>query len=119
MENRQKNMGLRVGRERSRNVSSHSSFGVRRVNFKAVSGRGRRRTEWVNDLYADTFCEFERVKATGAKVTPSVLRSIALALVDGAGDESSYKNRDSGGGKTLRDKISYRWIQTFMQKMNW
>lgn len=114
--NRSEYLQLREGRARPGNLSSYAQQGVRRVNFKAVKGRGRKRAEWVNDLYRDLLSEFERVKALGVKTSPSLLRSMALALIEKAAADVSYHGATVFDGVPIRNKITYRWIQIFMQK---
>lgn len=118
--NRSTNMQLRDGSSRPGNLSSYAKVGLRRVNFKAVKGRGRKRAQWDNDLYRDLLSEYEGVKALGVKTRPSLLRSISLALIDKAEAGFSYHQTTVLDGVPIRNKITYRWIQSFMQKtMTW
>lgn len=66
------------------NLSSYSQNEIRRVNFKAVSGCERKKLKWGEDLYAVVLAEFERMKGYGMKMSPNVLRAIALALLKSA-----------------------------------
>lgn len=82
--NRDSYLNLRNGKERSGNISASVQNGVRRVNFKAVSGRGRKRSAWVTALYPELLSEFERLRAASVKLSPALLGCVAKALIAGS-----------------------------------
>ena len=52
----------------------------KRVNLKAVAGRGRRHSEWVSYLYVELLSEFMRLKAAGVKFFPALIGQFARSL---------------------------------------
>ncbi|KAI9913512.1 hypothetical protein PsorP6_005421 [Peronosclerospora sorghi] len=58
---------------------------VKRVQVKvAVGGRGSQRAPWTERLHELLLVEFSRMLATGIKLSPSLLRTIALAIIEGS-----------------------------------
>ena len=51
----------------------------KRVNLKAVAGRGRRQSECISYLYVELLSELMRLKAAGVKFSPALSVSL-LAL---------------------------------------
>jgi len=88
------------------------------MQFKSLKGRGRKTAEWVVDLYQALLSEFERVKTLGVKLSPSLLRSMALSLIERAEETKTFHQSVMIKNVPIRDKITYRWIQLFMQKHN-
>lgn len=108
-------MNLSNSSTRSGNLSGYTAAKNRRIRFKSMASRGRKRAEWVNELYSELLQEFERLKKYGMKLSPSVLRSIAISLIQSAPPDSTCNDPVIVGGKHLREKITTRWIQSFME----
>jgi len=45
---------------RAGTFTAHVLYGVKRAHFKALKGRGRKRSQWVSALYPTLLAEFER-----------------------------------------------------------
>lgn len=93
---------------------SSSARNGRLVSFKAIPGRGRKRSVWVRDLYSTLREEFERLRAAGVKFSPSVLRMHALRLIEEAPQDSSFHKTRMYKGKPISSCVSVRWMQHFM-----
>lgn len=111
-------IGLGSDRNRPGNITSTAAHGVRRVLFKALKGRGRKTSEWVVDLHAELLAEFERVKAMGVKLFPALIRTIAQSLIIRADETKSFNKEVMIKNVRIVDKVTYRWVQVFMQKHN-
>lgn len=111
-------LNLRLGKQRPGNISTSARDGTRRVNFKVVAGRGRRRATWVAALYPALLSEFERLRAASVKLSPAVLRCVAKSLISGAPLGSPFHKDVNVDGKLLEDKVTIRWVQTFMSSHN-
>ncbi|KAE8966517.1 hypothetical protein PR001_g28382 [Phytophthora rubi] len=61
-------------------LSGLRDTGRKRVNRKALTGRGRRRSPWVNWIYPKLLSEFDRLRKLGLKFDSSLLRQVALRL---------------------------------------
>lgn len=112
---RAQTMALKVARTRGRSLTSHTGDGIRRANFKAVRGRGRKRSAWVKALYRDLRSEFERLRAAGLKFNATVLKTHAIAMISEANAGSPYHRSLEFGGKPIARKITIRWVQHFMR----
>ncbi|KAI9908168.1 hypothetical protein PsorP6_004556 [Peronosclerospora sorghi] len=68
-----------------KSISTVLNTGVKRVQVKvAVGGSGRQRAPWTEMLHELLLVEFSRMRATGIKLSPSLLRTIALAIIEGS-----------------------------------
>ena len=56
----------------------------KRVNLKAVAGRGRRQSEWISYLYVELLSEFVRLKAAGVSLSPSLIGQLARTVMNDA-----------------------------------
>ncbi|KAI9909760.1 hypothetical protein PsorP6_010274 [Peronosclerospora sorghi] len=96
--------------------------GVKRVQVKvAVGGRGRQCAPWTERLHELLFVEFSWMRATGIKLSPSLLRTIALAIIEGSEEwaaefGSGYVNLSDN--ITVKEKIKTRWVQNFFSSDN-
>ncbi|KAI9918172.1 hypothetical protein PsorP6_012764 [Peronosclerospora sorghi] len=99
-------------------ISTVLNTGVKRVQLKvAVGGRGRQRAPWTERLHELLLVEFYRMRATGIKLSPSLLRTIALAIIEGSEEcaaeyGSGYANLSDN--IRVKEKIKTRWVQHFM-----
>lgn len=83
--------------------------------FEALEGRGRKRKPWVASLYKALRTEFCRLHALDVKLSSSVLVCAAKSLIDNADSESLFGPTVLVRGKPIKEKITVRWIQTFME----
>lgn len=104
------NPGQRMG-----NMVGHARNGRMRHNFKAHSGRGRKRFPRVTCLHLDLMKEFERVRAANLKLSPQVLRHIAFSLAQSAKAPCTYAPSMQENGLEVGRKITSPWIQEFME----
>ena len=96
--------------DETKSISSLCPGKRKRVMLKAISGRGRRRADWVTYLYAELESEFRRLKAAGVKFSPALLGQLARSIVDDAPVfNSDYI--DPCTQHPLKNKITTRWIQ--------
>lgn len=95
-------------------ITSEAAHGIKRAHFKAMAGRGRKRTKWVAALYPDLLADFERLRAAGLKFSSSVLRTHAIKLINDAEEGSYYRRGARHNGKPILERITVLWIQHFM-----
>ncbi|KAI9920101.1 hypothetical protein PsorP6_015831 [Peronosclerospora sorghi] len=101
-----------------KSISTVLNTGVKRVQVKvAVGGRGRQRAPWTERLHELLLVEFSRMRATGIKLSPPLLRTIALAIIEGSEEWAA----EYGSGYVylsdnipVKEKIKTRWVQHFM-----
>ena len=79
---------------------------------------GRKGSQWVQ-LQADLLVEFDRLRRTGLKFSPAVLRLLVCDLLRNSQSEH-YKIGmvDRNLGKTLLNHITDRWVRAFMERFN-
>lgn len=90
----------------------------RRLEKKAMDGRGRKRQTWVTWLYAELVVEFDRLRKAGLKYRPMALRIVAKTILRTSQSEFHSAFRDLLNGKTLDERITPRWIQSFQEYNN-
>lgn len=95
-------------------VSGHTSWGVKRARFKALAGRGRKRSKWASELYPVLRSDFEKLRAVGLKFSVGVLKTHAVTLIRHAPEGSSFHQDVMDRGRRIQDLITYRWIQHFL-----
>ena len=85
----------------------------KRVNLKAVAGKGRRRFEWVSYLYVKLLFECMRLKAAEVRFLPALIGQIGCTVMNDA--PLYYSNFiDLFDGKPIVDRIKKRWVEHFM-----
>ena len=89
----------------------------KRALWKASTGRGRKRSNWVVWLHSQLVEEFDRLREAGLKFSQAMLRHLALAILKESSGEyvENYLEKD---GKQIKDNITSRWEQTFMERHN-
>ncbi|KAI9913833.1 hypothetical protein PsorP6_005135 [Peronosclerospora sorghi] len=98
-----------------KSISTVLNTGVKRVQVKvAVGGRGRQRSPWTERLHELLLVEFSRMRASGIKLSPSLLRTISLAIIEGSEEwaaeyGSGYVNLSDN--IPVEAKIKTRWVQ--------
>ena len=111
---KEKLMELPESGRRLGNFSGVTHHGLKRVNFKAMSGRGRKKAAWVVALYFALRTEFDRLQALNVKLSPSFLACVAKYLIHNADSDSLFASSNLIDGKPVVSKITIRWVQTFM-----
>ncbi|KAI9921915.1 hypothetical protein PsorP6_001955 [Peronosclerospora sorghi] len=105
-----------------KSISTVLNTRVKRVQVKvAVGGRGSQRAPWTERLHELLLVEFSRMSATVIKLSPSLLRTIALAIIEGSEEwaaeyGSGYVNLSDN--IPVKEKIKTRWVQLFMNSNN-
>lgn len=110
---RDKIMALK--RQKRRLGAFSTTCNVRRKDFKALPGRGRRRAVWVKALYADLLTEVERLSSAGVKFSPALLQTHAKHMIATADASSEYNANTEYCGVPIGQKVTIRWVQHFMQ----
>lgn len=72
----------------------------------------------MSELYEKLLQEFGHMKACAMKIGSAFTPTMALPLVEMAPDSSSYHKGVQMDSVSVGRKITYRWIQCFMQVNN-
>lgn len=99
-------------------VATRRSSGiVKRGYVKAGYGRGRKRQQWVVDLYEELVQDFSHARNAGIKMNNSVIRAMALRLVRDAPEGCSFHRleRDSRSGRPITEHIDIPFVKRFCQ----
>lgn len=93
-------------------------IGIKRIAVKALSGRGRKRSAWVEYLHTVLLQEYERLEAAGMQLSRSLLRDIAVILLheDDSLFQASYVDETSG--RPIVEHITVKWIDSFLNRHN-
>ncbi|ETO82009.1 hypothetical protein F444_03758 [Phytophthora nicotianae P1976] len=97
----------------SLSLPSLRSDGTKRVNSKALSGRGRPRSKWVLWIYPLLLSEIDRLRKVGLKFDASLLRQVAKRIL-----HDPQSPRADEDGAEMSTKITSRWVQTFLENNN-
>lgn len=89
--------------------------GRRRVNMKALPGRGRKRSQWVIALQDDMRVEFDRLRRLGVKFNYKTLEALARYLITHS-DKSVYNANTEENDVRIVSKIDKKWIQRFCDR---
>ncbi|KAI9103974.1 hypothetical protein DFS34DRAFT_646116 [Phlyctochytrium arcticum] len=84
---------------------------------KARPGRGPKTAPWVNFVHKELKEEFKRLRKTGLKFSPQLLKIVGRKVLKNSRGEFNAESRDENG-KLLIDKIQKLRIHTFMSKSN-
>ena len=85
------------------------------IRYKALSGRDRKASHWVTWMYPRVLSEFCRLCKAGLQFDSPLLRQVAVQVLTESKEMYTEHSRDENG-VLLKDKITRRWIQTFMEK---
>ncbi|CAM6101105.1 unnamed protein product [Calypogeia fissa] len=96
---------------------SHTFVGARkRIELKARPGRGRKTTNWTAWLYPLIREEFERLRRSGLKFSPSILQMVAKSTLLNTPHPMFGPNTVlAGSTKPLIERITPRWVQQFQE----
>eukprot|EP00474_Spongospora_subterranea_P006157 CRZ06615.1 hypothetical protein [Spongospora subterranea] len=104
--------------EKENVTMSQQQCGIRRVvRLKTKEGRGRKTAAWVSWLHDELCSEFDRLRKAGVKFSPHILKNLALDVLQQS-DHPEFSSRYKWKDVLIMDKITPRWIQTFMDKKN-
>ncbi|ETP28207.1 hypothetical protein F442_22508 [Phytophthora nicotianae P10297] len=95
-------------------ISARRRGGRRRVSAKVTAGRGRPRSAWVKWLYTMLLDEFDRLRKLGVKFDAALLLQLAKNILRNSSEAFNTRSTDAKGA-LLIDKITPRWIQSFME----
>lgn len=82
---------------------------------KTASGRGRKRSIWVRELYVQLCSEFERLRRCSVKLNTYILLTIARSLVmQSTSDAFGPTHTDPNSGKPIMEHLDKKWVERFM-----
>ena len=85
----------------------------KRVNLRAVVGRGRCQSEWVSYLYVELLSKFMRLKAAGVKFSPTLIGQLARTVMYECA-MIQFNSIDPFDDKPIVNKVKTRWVLQFM-----
>lgn len=91
---------------------------IRRVNTKAGPGRGPKRAEWVEFLYFELLEEFERLKASRVQFDTRLLLTLVKNILQNSSEAFNATYVDPKDGKNIMEKLTMKWIYSFMERFN-
>ena len=107
-------MELSESGRRLSNLRGVTHHGLKRVTFKAMSGRRCKKAAWVVAFYSALRTEFDRLHALNVKLSPSFLACAVKYLIHNAESDTLFASSNLIDGKPVVSKITIRWVQTFM-----
>ena len=90
---------------------------TKKKHCKALAGRGRKRAAWVLFLHDELVEEFRRFSKAGVSFDSSMLRNVALDILDSSDSVFNSTYLDPVDNKPIKEKITCRWIQSFLERM--
>ena len=90
----------------------------RRSRTKTVTGRGHKQSEWVCWLYPRLLDAFEGLRKAGVNFSSRLLQELAREILVGPDSRYNRQSTDPKDGKLLIDKITYSWMQQFLDVHN-
>lgn len=104
------------------NKQSKSTYRVqegvtKKMHCKALAGRGRKRASWVLFLHDQLVEEFRRFSKAGVSFDSSMVRNMALDILEASDSEFNSSYVDPVDNKPIKQKITCRWIQSFLERM--
>ena len=90
------------------------SGGLKQLRTKATSGRGHKRSEWVQWLYPILLDAFERLRKSGVKFSARLLIELAMTSLLDPTSPYTIHSRDSKDNVLLIEKLTSSWLQQFM-----
>ena len=88
--------------------------GLKQLHTKAASGRGHKRSEWVQWLYPILLDAFERFKKSGVKFSARLLIELAMTSLLDSTSPYTTLSRDPRDNVLLIEKLTNSWLQQFM-----
>ena len=87
---------------------------LKQLRIKAASGRGHKRSEWVQWLYPILLDAFERLKKSGVKFSARLLIELAMTSLLDPTSPYTIRSRDPKDNVLLIEKLTKTWLQQFM-----
>ena len=101
------------------NSVNHIQPGVRKqMQTKANSGRGRKRSAWVEWIHPILLEEFDRLRKAGLKFDTKLLVTVARGIISQSDSDFHSSYIDPSDGKKIIEKITTKWIQGFTVRHN-
>ena len=93
-----------------------TATGLKAHAVKAAPGRGRPKSAWCISLSAALLEDFDRLRKAGVKINTRLLRVMTLRLIEhGTNEEYGLNVVDPRSGHPIKNHVTKRWIQHFMQ----
>lgn len=90
---------------------------VKRTDAKALPGRGRKRSAWVDALHVDLRAEFDRLRRLGVKFNLKTLQALAVQLINSSTNDAYHSTTmHPATEQFILSKITARWIQCFCDR---
>ena len=86
----------------------------KRILNKARSGRGPKRSEWVQWIYPRLLLSFETYKKVGVKFSPKLLIELAKTIFLGPDSPYTPASRDLRDNGLILNKFTSSWVHQFM-----
>ena len=86
----------------SKNVSGIST---KRCVVEVLSGRGRKRNDWVEYLHQLLYLEFERFSSTNIKLSRGVLQYLAVLLLNESDSKYTPNDADPTSGRPISNTL--------------
>ncbi len=100
-------------------VCTRSRLGTRKMlRTKAVSGRGPKRSAWVEWVYPELLLAFEHYQKAGVKFSARLLIELAETILFDPTSPYTIHSRDPKDNIFLSKKITPSWAQQFMHTYN-
>ena len=98
---------------------SRSNQGKRkRIQRKAATGRGPKRSEWVQWLYPRLLQSFEVYKSSEVKFSPALLIELAISTLFPLDSPYNAQSTDPKDNVLLIQKLTHTWVYHFMDVFN-
>ncbi len=105
-----------LGEKTKKTVSRRGSENVSVLLKKALPGRGRKTSDWVNWLYNEVEDEFRRLRSLGVRFTSTSIKNLAIKLLEDS--DSVYNAKTLEDGELIKNKINDSWVARFLAKKN-
>lgn len=80
-----------------------------------MSGRVRKRSEWIQDFHNDLCTEFERFRSCGVKLNTTLLLMLARMLIEESNSDTyGPTHTDPRSGKSIAKHLEKNWVERFM-----
>ncbi|CAM6105080.1 unnamed protein product [Calypogeia fissa] len=88
------------------------------VRTKALKSRGKKHEPWVEWLHQELLSEFERLKKSSIKLSPTLLLVVTKQLLLNSENLEFHALAKASDGKELLSKLNPRWIQSFQERFD-
>ena len=95
-----------------------SEISTKRCAVKVLSGRERKRNDWVEYLHQLLYLEFEIFSSTNIKLSRGVLQYLAVLLLNENDSIYTPNDADPTSGRPISEDITLSWIDSFLSRFN-